>query len=108
MARGRRRIDRVLAPGYLDGMEALPLEEVRTLRQDAEQEETDLSYLRRMLQGLIDLVRAELGNREAGGSGTSVLEQLPDILRDEASARPALGRHLTLEPSRGGEDPRGR
>jgi hypothetical protein len=75
--------------------EIATIEEVR-LRQDAEQEETDLSYLRRMLQGRIDLVRAELSNREAGGSGTSVLEQLPDILRDEASARSALGRHLTL------------
>ena len=33
MVRGRRRIDRVLAPGYLDGMEALPMEEVRALRE---------------------------------------------------------------------------
>ena len=107
MPGGRRRIDRVLAPGYLDGLKSLPIEEVRALRQDAEQEETDLSYLRRMLQGRIDLVRAELTNREAGGSGASVLEQLPDILRDEASARPALGRHLTLEPSRAGEYRRG-
>lgn len=103
MPGGRRRIDRVLAPGYLDGLKSLPIDEVRSLRQDAEQEETDLSYLRRMLQGRIDLVRAELGNREAGEDTGSVLEQLPDILRDEASARPALGRHLTLEPSRAGE-----
>ena len=76
MPGGRRRIDRVLAPGYLDGLKSLPIEEVRSLRQDAEQEETDLSYLRRMLQGRIDLVRAELGNREAGSASSSVLEQL--------------------------------
>ncbi|MCI0689670.1 MAG: hypothetical protein L0Y54_20905 [Sporichthyaceae bacterium] len=103
MPGGRRRIDRVLAPGYLDGITALPIEEVRALRSDAEQEETDLSYLRRMLQGRIDVLRAELSNREAGGTDQNVIDQLPDILRDEASARPPLGRHLTLEPTRVGE-----
>lgn len=105
---GRRRVDRVLAPGYLDDLETLPIEEVRALRSDAEQEETDLSYLRRLLQGRIDLVRAELGNREmgnreSGSTAASVIEQLPDILRDAPSARPPLGRHLILEPTRVGE-----
>lgn len=46
----RRRIDRVLAPGYLDGLQSLPLDEVRELRRDAEQEEADLYFVRRLLQ----------------------------------------------------------
>ena len=103
MARGRRRIDRVLAPGYLDGMEALPLEEVRALRQDAEQEETDLSYLRRLLQGRIDILRAELDHRSGSSAGPRVVDQLAEILADQPSLRPALGRHLSVEPSRVGE-----
>jgi len=53
VAGGRRRIDRVLAPGYLDGIESLDLEEVRIRRAEADQEEVDLSYARRLLQGPI-------------------------------------------------------
>ena len=45
---GNRRIDRVLAEDYLEGLQGLPLAEVRALRADAEQEEVDLSYLRRL------------------------------------------------------------
>ena len=36
-----------------------------TRRRDAEQEETDLSYLRRLLQGRIDILRSEQARRAA-------------------------------------------
>jgi hypothetical protein len=45
---GRRRIDRVLGPGYLSGLGDLPLKVLRERRDEAAQEETDLSYLRRL------------------------------------------------------------
>jgi hypothetical protein len=96
---GNRRIDRVLAEDYLDGLETAALEEVRALRAEAEQEETDLSYIRRMVQGRIDIVRAELERR--GSDGGKLVDRLASILADEQRA-PArgLGRHATLEPSR--------
>ena len=56
---GRRRIDRVLGAGFSTGLGELGLAEVRARRDDAAQEETDLSYLRRLLHARIDLVRAE-------------------------------------------------
>ena len=93
----------MLAPGYLDGLEALPLEQVRALRQDAEQEEADLSYLRRLLQGRIDILRAELDRRSGSSAGPRVVDQLAEILADQPSLRPALGRHLSIGPSRVGE-----
>ena len=97
---GRRRIDRVLSPDYTAGLEALDLAEVRARRDDAAQEETDLSYLRRLLHGRIDIVRAELKRRAEGGS-QPVVDQLAKILADNALA-PATGsgRHQSLEPSR--------
>ena len=97
---GNRRIDRVLAEGYLEGLRDLPLAEVRTLRAEAEQEEVDLSYLRRMIQGRTDILRAELNRRDGVSQGTLV-EGLAAILADEPRA-PArgLGRHSTVEPSR--------
>jgi len=93
----------VLAPGYLDGLDALALEEVRALRQDAEQEETDLSYLRRLLQGRIDILRAELDRRSGSSADCRVVDQLAEILADQPAGRPALGRHLPNEPSTAGE-----
>lgn len=98
---GRRRIDRVLAPDYVADLEMLDLTEVRARRDDAAQEETDLSYLRRLLHGRIDIVRAEQKRRAEGGS-RSVVERLAEILADNAVGRaPAgSGRHQPLEPSR--------
>lgn len=98
---GHRRIDRVLAEGYLDGLAAMPLAEVRELRDEAEQEEADLSYLRRMLQGRVDIIKAELSRRngDSGDSG-SIIDQLPRILADERSPARGLGRHIVIEPSR--------
>lgn len=97
---GRRRIDRVLSAEYLAKLENRDLSEVRSLRDEAAQEETDLSYLRRMLHARIDIVRAEQRRRTEGGSA-SVVEQLVNILSDNAVG-PATGsgRYQTTEPSR--------
>jgi hypothetical protein len=97
---GRRRIDRVLDPAYTQGLAGRPLVEVRTLRDEAAQEETDLSYLRRLLHARIDIVRAEQ-ERRANGDDTKVVERLAAILSANALG-PATGsgRHTTLEPSR--------
>ena len=97
---GKRRIDRVLAPDFLDGVDERNIAEVREMRHEAEQEETDVSYLRRLLQGRIDIVRAELARRKSGGG--DLIAELPRILADE-STRPSprgLGRHVAVEPSR--------
>jgi len=98
---GRRRIDRVLAPDYVAHLTQLELDEVRARRDDAAQEETDLSYLRRLLHGRIDIVRAEQKRRAEGGS-SSVVERLAEILADNAvgQAPAGSGRHQPLEPSR--------
>jgi len=97
---GQRRIDRVLADDFLAGLAGAPLSEVRSRRHDAEQEEVDLSYLRRLVQGRIDICQAELARRQGAEAG-SVVDRLTEILADEPPA-PAhgLGRHSTVEPSR--------
>lgn len=97
---GRRRIDRVLAPGFAEGLDGLTLTEVRARRDEAAQEETDLSYLRRILHARIDIVRAEQ-LRRAEGRTTSVMAELTTILAGNALG-PATGsgRFQTVEPSR--------
>lgn len=97
---GRRRIDKVLSPDYTTRIEHRGLDEVRALRDEAAQEETDLSYLRRMLHARIDIVRAEQ-RRRAEQESASVVEQLVNILSDNAVG-PATGsgRYQATEPSR--------
>lgn len=97
---GSRRIDRVLAGDYLDGLRSVELAEVRGLRDEAEQEEVDLSYVRRLIQGRMDIVRAELNRREGPVQG-SLVESLARVLADEPrSDAYGGGRHSTIEPSR--------
>lgn len=97
---GNRRIDRVLSAGYLDGLTTMPITEVRALRSEAEQEEADLSYLRRLLQGRVDIIRAELARRRGElAESASIIEQLPHILADERGPARGLGRHVVREPS---------
>ncbi|NUU25811.1 MAG: hypothetical protein HOV68_30540, partial [Streptomycetaceae bacterium] len=88
-----------------DPVRALDLEAVRTLRREAQREESDLSYLRRLLQGRIDILRAELTRRAdpdaapAGPGPAPVMEQLSEILAERRA--PARGaRHVTVHPPR--------
>jgi hypothetical protein len=95
---GRRRIDKVLSEGYADNLADLDLDELRSRRREAEQEEADLSYVRRMLQGRMDILRAELSRRAGGGD--KIVEHLSGVLADSARSDHGLGRFLRVEPSR--------
>src|SRR5690242_17668806 len=72
--------------------------DVRQLRRQAEQEEVNLSYTRRLLQGRLDIVRREL-QRRAEHDGRSLVDLLPEILSEKGRG-PAhgLGRHQTVQP----------
>jgi hypothetical protein len=88
-------------PGPGPELSALTLDGLRTLRRDAQQEEADLSYLRRLLQGRIDILRAETGRRTApdspdGIASPDVLDRLPEILTDSPSRHRSSARHVTL------------
>jgi hypothetical protein len=95
---GRRRIDRVLGDGFADDLDSLDLDELRSRRREAEQEEADLSYVRRMLQGRMDILRAELARRAGGGD--KIVEHLSSVLADTGRSDHGLGRFLRVEPSR--------
>ena len=95
---GRRRIDRVLADDFATDLGGLDLDELRRRRREAEQEEADLSYVRRMLQGRMDILRAELARRAGGGD--KIVEHLSDVLAESARSDHGLGRFLRVEPSR--------
>ncbi|MFJ8147284.1 aerial mycelium formation protein [Streptomyces sp. NPDC096094] len=87
---------------------ALRLPELRTLRRDAQREEADLSYVRRLLQGRIDILRAELAGRRPASVVTtaakgSVVERLSEILTDAPARQRSSARHVTLGTPRSEE-----
>lgn len=92
---GRVRVDDGRDLGVLD------LVELRALRRGAQEEEADLSYLRRLLQGRVDILRAELGRREGRDAAGSAVDRLPEILAELPSQVRRSARHVTLGPPRG-------
>ena len=83
----------VTDPAYLDGLEGWALQEVRARRAEATEAETGLSYLRRIVQGRLDIVAAEQNHRSHGERGelAALVEELPAILSGNVHA-PGLGR----------------
>ncbi|MEU2162015.1 AmfC protein [Streptomyces chengbuensis] len=104
-------------PGARD-LAALRLPELRALRKESQRDEADLSYVRRLLQGRIDILRAELcrrsappsplppaetGGPERSGPDAAVVDRLSRILADPPSRRGSSARHVTLSVPRGEE-----
>ncbi|WP_206441442.1 ABC transporter substrate-binding protein [Streptomyces boncukensis] len=98
--RGPHEVVAVREGGEPD-LHALRLSELRALRRSAQQDEADLSYVRRLLQGRIDILRAELTRRTAPGS--PLLDLLPEILADGPSRHRSSARHVTLGAPRSEE-----
>ena len=93
-------LDRVTADGYLAGLSSRPIEAVRAMRAECQALENTLSYVRRVAQGRLDIVGAELARRRAGGDPADLSEligQLPDILADRTRPSGALGARPPLD-----------
>ncbi|MDQ0991666.1 aerial mycelium formation protein [Streptomyces sp. V3I7] len=85
----------------------LSLSELRVLRRDAQRDEADLSYVRRLLQGRIDILRAELARRGPAclvrPADVSVMDRLPEILTDAPARNRSSARHVTVGTPQGEE-----
>ncbi|MEU5160788.1 hypothetical protein AB0G74_14450 [Streptomyces sp. NPDC020875] len=97
-------------------LSALRLPELRTLLRGSQRDEADLSYIRRLLHGRIDIIRAEVArrtghrpppggpadgaDRDPGGRDEGrdpgVVDRLPEILADAPSAHRTSARHVTV------------
>ncbi|MEO5679641.1 MAG: hypothetical protein ABIS47_08230 [Acidimicrobiales bacterium] len=93
-----------LAADLLDGLADLPIEEVRARRAACQRLETQLSYVRRLAQGRLDIVASEVTARRDGTSGDRTLvEQLTEALSDRLTS-PGNG-HLPMVLAPGEVDP---
>ncbi|TML13654.1 MAG: hypothetical protein E6G39_09565 [Actinobacteria bacterium] len=78
-------LDRVTSPAYLANLLTRPITDIRSMRAEGQSIENGLSYVRRVAQGRIDIVAAELQRRRDGGDPadlSDLVARLPDILAD--------------------------
>ncbi|HET9071440.1 MAG TPA: hypothetical protein VFN60_05950 [Acidimicrobiales bacterium] len=72
-----------LDPEFCRDLRGLPLAEIRRRRVLADEHETGYSYLRRQVQGRLDIVADERSRRDSGTpleEGSSLVDRLPAIL----------------------------
>jgi len=82
-------IDRLLDDGYLGDLSQRSIEQIRSMRAECQVVETDLSFVRRLVQGRLDIVAADVRRRREGGEPGdlhSLVEHLPEILGEEVHA----------------------
>jgi hypothetical protein len=88
---GERRIDRILAPSFVQGLADLPLEDLRARRDDCLAEREYLSLLRRLVQGRAEILQAELTSRASPEITAPLVERLSAILARSEEQGPARG-----------------
>jgi hypothetical protein len=80
---GDRRLDRIGRPEFVEGLDALALDELRTRRDDCLAEREYLSLLRRLVQGRAEILRAEVERRGGSSPEGTLVERLSRILSVE-------------------------
>ena len=93
---GKRRIDRILRPEYLQGLGELSLDQIRTRRDECLAEREYLSLLRRQVQGRAEILKAEIERRGGGANQEPLIERLASILAPEATSAPSRGEALRV------------
>jgi hypothetical protein len=90
-------LDHVQRPAYLGDLPARSIEDIRAMRLECQGLENSLSYVRRLVQGRMDVVGGELQRRRTGGAAgdlADLVDRLPEILaehsRGPGGARPPL------------------
>jgi hypothetical protein len=88
---GHRRIDRIRDDGFTEDLEALPLEEVRSRRDECLAEREYVSLLRRLVQGRAEILQAELVGRGTDEDPGPLVDRLADILAGDEPAGSSRG-----------------
>ncbi len=93
----RDDLDRILTSPYLDGIDTRSLDDIRAMRTECQEAEAALSYLRRLIQGRLDIVHAYLAHEGSDSPPdlATLVADLPGIL-SAGPGRPPGPEHLPL------------
>ena len=78
------RIQRLTDPAYVSALDTRSLDELRDMKAECNEIENALSYLRRLAQARIEILKAESERRARGGSVEDLVKDLPRILSEES------------------------
>lgn len=76
----RRLADRIVDPSYVKDIHNRSLDELKHMRDECREAETELSFERRLCHARIDILRAELAGRRGGSGEDDLVARLPEIL----------------------------
>ncbi len=82
-------LDAVSDPSFLDDLQSRAMEDLRVVRSRLQALENSCSYVRRLIQGRVDIVGGELQRRRDGGAegnAGELIGRLPDILSEARGA----------------------
>ena len=82
---GHRSLDKITEPGFVQGLQELSLADLRARRDECLAEREYLSLLRRLVQGRLDIVRAEVARREAGDDPSTLVDHVAHAMSNEAT-----------------------
>ncbi len=87
----------LLVDGYLDGLGDKDLDQIRTMRTECQHAEVALSYVRRLIQGRLDIVNTFLEYPPVGRSPdlAALVRDLPGILSSRPGRAAGFG-HLPM------------
>jgi hypothetical protein len=88
---GHRRIDRIRDHAYVESIDALSLDDLRSRRDECLAEREYLSLLRRLVQGRAEILRAELDARGSGENHGPLIDRLAQILSGDERQSPSRG-----------------
>lgn len=97
-----RRLQRVTAPDYLRELAGADASRIRSMRDECRAEERRLSYVRRVLQGHLDLALAEVARRH-GEDQTPFVTRVAHALTGPAGGARSARAVGLYEPSEGAE-----
>lgn len=94
MTDNRRLVDRIVDPVYTAGIEDRSDDDLKAMLAESAETENEVSFERKLCQGRIDILKAELARREEGRDSSDLVSRLPQILagdepRSDSGALPS-------------------
>lgn len=81
------RLSKILDAGFVASLSDTSDEELRARLRESREVEEEVSFVRRLLHGRLDILRAELEARRGGRGTARSLEALQDALADGSAGR---------------------
>ena len=81
----RRLSERIVDPAYVEGLGDKSIEDLKEMRAECREGEVEISFERRLSQGRVDILGAELARRRGDGDD-DLVSRLPEILGGERIA----------------------